>query len=152
MFKRILVPVDGSELAEKAIGRARELATLFDAELHFLRVYANEQLLADPNSPFDTYHLVVTAEEAKKRAITYLDTVKAEFTGSKLAVHTEAIESNEKIGKTITNFAAANHIDLIVMTSHGYTGFRRLIMGSVTTETLTLAHCPVLVIPAVDEG
>lgn len=152
MFKKILVPVDGSELAEKAIERARKLATHFDAELRFLRVYAREQVLADPLSPFDTYHLVVTAEEAKNRAIAYLESVETRLLEVGSTVKFDVIESNEKVGKAIADYAAANDIELIVMTSHGYTGFRRLIMGSVTTETLHHALCPVLVVPAVDEG
>ena len=152
MFKRILVPVDGSELAEKAIDRAKKLATHFGAELHFLRVYAREQVLADPHSPFDTYHLVVTAEDAKKRALAYLATIQTKFVESKLIVQTDTIESNEKVGKAIAEYAAANGVDLIVMTSHGYTGFRRLIMGSVTTETLHHARCPVWVEPANEEA
>ncbi|MFK7804887.1 MAG: universal stress protein [Anaerolineae bacterium] len=152
MFKRILVPVDGSALAEKAIDRAKNLATHFEAELHFLRVYAREQALADPRSPFDTYHLVVTAEDAKKRAIAYLETIQAKFAESKLVTETDTVEANDKVGKAIAQYAAANEIDLIVMTSHGYTGFRRLVMGSVTTETLKHAGCPVLVEPTVEEA
>ena len=152
MFNKILVPLDGSELAEKAIVEAKKLATYFEAELHFLRIYTREQALADPNTPFDTYHLVViTSEEVKKRAVAYLETVKTKLSEANLVVRTHAVESNERVGKAVADYAAANDIELIVMTSHGYTGFRRLIMGSVTTETLQNAQCPVMVVPSFEE-
>ncbi|MFT7585345.1 MAG: nucleotide-binding universal stress UspA family protein/AmiR [Cellvibrionaceae bacterium] len=149
MFKRILVPVDGSELAEKALAEAQELAQHFQAELHFLRVYEREQVLADPLSPFDTYHLAMSVEDAKERAVAYLETVRTKLDDSGIAVHTHAVESMGKIGQAIAEQAHNAKIDLIVMTSHGYTGFRRLILGSVTSNTLHHAKCPVLVVPAV---
>lgn len=151
MFKRILVPVDGSELAEKAIGKALDLAVHFQAELFFLRVYTREQMLADPVSPFDTYHLVVTAEDAKKRANDYLEALQTKFAALDITVQAHAIESTEKAGRAIVVYADENDVDLIVMTTHGYTGFRRLVMGSVTTEVLHHALSPVLVVPSIAE-
>lgn len=151
MFNKILVPVDGSDLAEKAIDRAIILADYFEAELHFLRVYGLEQVLADPHSAFDTFHLVVTAEEAKKRALAYLEKTQKRLHDLDLVIKTDAIESVEKVGKTIADYASTNGFELIVMTSHGYTGFRRLVMGSVTTETLQHAKCPVMVIKSAEK-
>ena len=150
MFKRILVPLDGSDLAEKILPKAKELADKYQAELILLRVFEPEQALASPVSSFDTYHLVVSVKEAKVRARKYLEELKK---GLKL-IHTDlpidiiSVESSGTVGKTIAEQAIINNIDLIAMTSHGYTGFRRFVMGSVTTETLKHATCPALVVPA----
>ena len=146
MFKRILVPLDGSELAEAALAKANELATQNNAELYLLRVFEPEQALAAPVSAFDTYHLVVSVKEVKERASAYLEEIKAIY--QDLAVTPLVVESIGNVGKMIASQATEHDIDLIIMTSHGYTGFRRFVMGSVTTETLKQAECPVLVIPA----
>lgn len=145
MFKRILVPLDGSDLAETAMLKAAELAKQNDAELYLLRVFEPEQALAAPVSSFDTYHLVVSVKEVKDRAIAYLEEVKKVH--QELIVTPLVVESIGSVGKVIAAQAAEHDIDLIVMTSHGYTGFRRFVMGSVTTETLKRAECPVMVIP-----
>ena len=152
MFKKILVPLDGSELAEGAIMQAKKLATRFEAELHFLRIYAREQPIVDPHGGYVSYHTAVTSEEAKQRAVAYLEKVQSTHADPKLDLLINTVESYVKVGEAIANFAAANDIGLIVMTSHGYTGFRRLIMGSVTTETLQYAQCPVMVVPSTEEN
>lgn len=146
MFKRILVPLDGSDLAEKILPQVKELVTVHHAELVLIRVYEPEQALAAPVSSFDTYHLVVSVKEAKIRARKYLEAVQGTHFDSSVDLIT--VESSGTIGKSIAEQAVLNNIDLIAMTSHGYTGFRRLVMGSVTTETLKHATCPVLVVPA----
>ena len=146
MFKRILVPLDGSDLAEEALTKAAELATQNNAELYLLRVFEPEQTLAAPVSSFDTYHLVVSVKEVKARAVAYLEEIKEMY--KDLAITPLVVESIGSVGKVIASQAIEHDIDLILMTSHGYTGFRRFVMGSVTTETLKQAECPVLVIPA----
>ena len=146
MFKRILVPLDGSELAEEALATAHKMAHQYDADVFLLRVYEPEQALAAPVSSFDTYHLVVSVKEVRERAIAYLEKIKTAH--DDVVITPLVIESVGGVGKVIATQAAEHEIDLIVMTSHGYTGFRRFVMGSVTTETLKQAECPVLVIPA----
>ncbi|MFK7804476.1 MAG: universal stress protein [Anaerolineae bacterium] len=146
MFKRILVPLDGSELAERALAQAKHLAVEDSAEIYLLRVYEPEQALAAPVSSLDTYHLVVSVSEVRERAQKYLAKVKATLAG--IQVHEIAIESIGNVANVIVEQAAENKIDLVVMSSHGYSGFRRFMMGSVTTETLKRAPCPVLIVPA----
>lgn len=145
MFKRILVPLDGSELAEAILPEVIAIATKNNSELFLLRVFEPEQALAAPISSFDTYHLVVSIQEVKKRAKQYLARIKSTY--HDLPIHLITAEAIGGIGKVIAEQAAENDIDLIAMTSHGNTGFRRLMMGSVTTATLKNAVCPVLVFP-----
>ena len=147
MYKRILVPLDGSKLAEAALTEATRLAAANDgAQLLLLRVFEPEQMLAAPTSSFDTYHLVVSIREAKKRAESYLKTLAEAI--DRVPVETLTAESISQVGGTIADEAFNQRADLIVMTTHGYTGFRKFVMGSVTAETLKRTPCPVLVIPA----
>ena len=148
MFKHILVQLDGSNLAEMALEKAKELARENDAKLTLLRVFEPEQALAPPSSRLDTYHLVVTAEAAKERADVYLKAKKEALLAEFPDVEIVTLRLLERVGELIANYAAENDVDLIVMTSHGYTGVRRWILGSVTTETICEADCPILVIPA----
>jgi nucleotide-binding universal stress UspA family protein len=149
MFKHILVPLDGSALAEQALEKAKGLALENGATLTLLRVFEPEQTLAPPSSRLDTYHLVVTAEKAKERAEVYLAEKYNELIAELPDVETVALQLIEKVGVAIAHYAEEHEVDLIVMTSHGYTGVRRWILGSVTTETICEADCPVLVLPAI---
>lgn len=148
MFKHILVPLDGSTLAEKALEKAKELAKENNAKLTLLRVFEPEQTLAPPSSRLDTYHLVMTAEAARERAEVYLAEQKEILVAEEFDVEVVSIRLIERVGEAIAHFARDNDVDLIVMTSHGYTGVRRWILGSVTTETICDAECPILVLPA----
>lgn len=148
MYKHILVPLDGSALAEKALPHAVAIAEKDGAKLTLFRIFEPEQALAPPSSRLDTYHLVVTAEAAKERAEVYLAEQKELLSDRLGHVETVTVQFVEKVGDAIAHFASENEVDLIVMTSHGYTGVRRWILGSVTTETICEAECPVMVIPA----
>ncbi|MEM8860721.1 MAG: universal stress protein [Chloroflexota bacterium] len=147
MYKKILVTLDGSELAEQALPHAEMLAREYKAQLYLLRVYEAEQALAVPATNFDTYHLVVSTEHTCRRAKAYLAQVKDQIEERVGDTTVLAVEKMGNVSETI--LAVANDIDadLIVMTSHGYTGIRRLILGSVTTGTICDADRPVLVVP-----
>ena len=150
MFSHILVPLDGSMLAEKALEKAVALAVENEASLTLFRVYEAQQALAAPSSRLDTYHLVVTAEAAQKQAEAYLREKMADVCMQVPHVETATLQLTGRIGEMIADYAEAHQVDLILMTSHGYTGVRRWILGSVTTETICATTCPVLVVPADD--
>ena len=149
MFKKVLVTLDGSELAEKALATAERIAKENNATLYVVSVFEAEQALASPVSNFDTYHLVVTTEQTKKRAEAYLETVKAKLLAEETDCIANAVESIGSVSGTILSLADDIEADLIIMTSHGYTGMRRLVMGSVTNEVICGATCPVMVVPAI---
>lgn len=148
MFKKILVTLDGSELAEKALLMAEKMTAGDSATLHIVRVFEAEQALAAPVSNFDTYHLVVTTDQPKQRAETYLQAVKAKLLLAETNCEVHAVESIGNVSGTILTLADDIKADLIIMTSHGYTGVRRVVMGSVTHEVVCGATCPVMVVPA----
>lgn len=145
MFKKILVPLDGSPMAELAVQPAVTLANTSEGELILLRStkpvftslpeYAGEYEWAWPAESYDESH------EAAQR---YLDNLNAEASASKAAVRRRVVDGDE--AGAIIGIAEAEDVDLIVMTSHGRSGARRKLLGSVTERVLHHASCPVMVI------
>lgn len=141
-MRHILIPLDGSALAEQAIELAMELGQLTHA--HYTLVQVVEPALrsfliggAEPTVDVD-------AEAAAwKRASEYLDTIAARLREQGHTVWSEARIGNAAAG--ILESAAVNGADLIAMTTHGRGGVARLLMGSVADKVLRSATVPMLI-------
>ena len=149
MFKKILVPLDGSELAEKALDYAVGLAKMTGAELVLIRIPVLEQVLAAAATALDTYHLEMSFDKSEQDAKRYFSELMVDYDGGDVAVRPLIVPGSpaEVIGKT----AVAEQVDLIVISSHGRTGWRRLVLGSVAEAVLREATVPVLLIKAAEE-
>jgi nucleotide-binding universal stress UspA family protein len=145
MFKNILVPVDGSSAAEKALDSAVELAGLTDAAISILTVYRHHGMLEASLSmvghkdlgPIDDAlrdHATAIAEAAKKRAVEL---------GAKAA---RAYVKNGPVARSILTFAENNATDLIVVGSRGAGTVDRYLLGSVSHKVTSVSTCPVLVV------
>ena len=145
MFKRILVTLDGSDLAQQALEPAFEIARKFGGEVILLRVaIAEPQLVALPafgEAPLPDYALQRDREEAEA----YLHGLKLEWYSRGAPIHTEIITGNP--AEMILDVAEVDEADLIVMSTHGRSGLSRLIYGSVAESVLRGARAPVLLIP-----
>src|SRR5437870_5087948 len=123
MFQRILVPLDGSPRAEWALPLAVRIAHASDGMLILVRVVDIQYRIAwqAPGMPIDFDQLLAAEQEA---AASYLAQIAHadELTG--LDVLTETVEGRP--GETILAIAQEQRADLIVMSSHGYTGFKKL--------------------------
>ncbi len=143
MFKKILVTLDGSQLAERAIDPAVALAKKFEAELVLLRIPVVEAQMAV------AYGMGVPYEPELKRsqeeAESYLYSWQMKLLGSGIRVRTEVVSGAPS--DVITDVADADHVDLVVMSTHGRSGFSRLVYGSVAESVLRSSHIPVLLIP-----
>jgi len=139
-FKRILVPLDGSELGETALEAAQTFATQFESEVHLVRVinlqsYGNGMVLESSFTPRLTDTLIEGAQE-------YLD---------KLAPGIKApagVRANVVLGSAanaLEEYVEKNGIDLVVMCTHGRGGIARAALGSVTDRLLG-GPAPVLVV------
>lgn len=136
MFERIMVPLDGSSVAEEAIGVAAEVARRFDAELLLLRVFAPPVL-----TPGNTVDVEALMETERQAFISYLEPLQPEGVRTRvLAI--QAGSSAEGILATID----LDKVQLVVMTSHGRTGVKRFLFGSVAEKVVRRASCPVLTI------
>lgn len=143
MLSRLLVPLDGSSLAEQALPMARTLAQATGAQLILLQVI-------DPDQP----HLEVAGAgpvdvRQEQRAV---EELAHQYLG-RLAQSLRAAGLNVSISIMRGHIAeqiirAAHELDLIVMATHGRGGLRRLVFGSVADQVLRTASVPVLVVRA----
>ncbi|MBN1316063.1 MAG: universal stress protein [Anaerolineales bacterium] len=140
MYKRILLPLDGSPLAEQALPHAIAIAEHFDSELILLRV-----LIPLPRPPTTTdLALKRATEETAIFAREYLDSVAAGIQERGIAVQMVTIEGRPHW--QIINFAESNQVDLIVMCARGQSGLSRWLMGSVSDRVVRGANVPVLMV------
>ena len=147
MYEKILVPTDGSETSEAAVGHAIDLAEKYEAGLHALYVVdtdsmsltlGGEQLDRIEQGRFGEMEEV---RERAERATGYVADRAAER-GLDTVEHISAGKPHSQIA----DYVEDNGIDLVVMGSHGRTGVRRALLGSVTERTLRSVRVPVLVI------
>ncbi len=137
MYKRILIPLDGSEFAEAALPHARALAACTGAELVLLRVAV--QPLYGSISP-DSSPSIRADTEAEASA--YLDRVAGELRAAGFRVTAETCTG--PVAETILDYAAGIRADLIVMSTHGRSGLARWFIGSVADKIVRGARLPVL--------
>ena len=145
MFNKILVPLDGSELSERALAPALALAQKPGRIVTLLRVPLARSTLAARLERFDSYVKDWAQKqhtEERLRAETYLEALKATHTGA--GYNLETCVANEEVLDSILELGKRH--DVIVMSTHGYSGLTKLMMGSVTERVLAAAECPVLVI------
>lgn len=142
MYDRIIVPLDGSDLAEQALDEAKELSRKLDIPLHLVRVvdtYRTQSLPAT-GMALDYSMLAELAEEEIEDAETYIGEKVRDLQGEGLKATGDVLHG--PIARQIV--AAANKGDVIVMSSHGRTGIRRWFLGSIAEEVMRHAECPVL--------
>ena len=136
-IKRILVPVDFSEYNSTANEYASMLAKSTDARIVYFHAFLPDVIYGNPGL-FDS-----AAEERrllKQMEETFKPTVKE-------VVASYVVEFGTPADR-IVDFANENEIDLIVMGTHGRTGLKRVVMGSVAESVVRRAECPVLAIKA----
>jgi nucleotide-binding universal stress UspA family protein len=146
MYKRILVPLDGSKLAEQAIPHAATLAEQFGAEIVLLKVLGP---LPDPSMA--GRGVVRSAEAASAQlARDYLEVVAANLRDQAIPTQTGTIEGKPYI--EIVRFAENHEIDLIVMSTRGYSGLSRWLLGSVADRVVRGATIPLLLVQVRDDA
>ncbi len=137
-FKRILVPLDGSGLAERALVPALTLAEAMMAKVFFVRVAIPLSLNLDPK------FYQSTIEGRQKIAKRYLRSIRSRFSTSPADVETQVLVG--RAVRSILKFVQEKEIDLIVMSSHGRSGINRWIYGSVADKVLHNASCAKVII------
>jgi universal stress protein A len=140
--KRILVPLDFSEQSLRALAYAKTLAKPFAASLDLLHVVPNPYI-ADPSgryTPLPQNFLDELEQDARTRLNEVLtpDERKAFSVRSIVKVGDPLFE--------IVEYARLEHVDLIVMGTHGRTGISHLFLGSVAERVVRTAPCPVLTV------
>ena len=145
MFNNILVAVDGSQGAQKALGVAVGLQFSCNADLLILTVYRHHSLLEasmsmvrpdDPSPPDESMrdHAKEIAEQAK------------DFARQEGAEMARAFVKVGQPARTIVKFAEEHDVDVIVVGSRGLGDVEGFLLGSVSHKITSLANCPVLVV------
>ena len=155
MYAKILVPLDGSKLAEVVLPYVQEVARRFDSEVTLIQVVAPlSKLVAEtmpaglePTGAAAAVGLEAASEALKAEregARSYLEGVAGRLKAQKIKVSTEVVEGGA--GDTIVECAHHHGMDLIAMSTHGRSGLLRLVFGSVADQILRQAGTPVLLI------
>ncbi len=143
MFKRILVPLDGSGRAERAILVAAKLAHTSGAAITLLRVIDTSPA-SSPSAAAKPILIQTVSETDIRMAQSYLDALAASDTLAHIHVETQAIAG--LIAPTILTEAATRQIDMIVLCSHGLTGISHWALGSVAEKVARYGATPTLVL------
>jgi nucleotide-binding universal stress UspA family protein len=143
MYSNILIPTDGSKLADKAVQHGIALAKWVGARVTVLTVVPSFQMLTT-----DTQMLEDTPAQYKARMLENAEKVSS--VGARAAqaagvVHELVIVDHEHPYQAIINTAESKRCDLIVMASHGRHGVAAIVLGSETVKVLTHSKIPVLV-------
>ena len=151
MFEKILVPLDGSELAASILPLVEELAWTRKSSVVMLAVVRPPHTTEYTRSE-DLMALNQQSVEVLRRdAEAYLAARKGEWRPEGIPVKTRVIASSS-VASTILDYAEANGIDLIAMSTHGRSGLGRWVYGSVADKVLQHAICPVLLIRSRQDG
>ncbi len=148
MYKKVLVPLDGSALAECTLSHLKSLfkdgavkeATL----LNVVKVDLSWALLAPDqrSKPIDIDAIRKPLFDASRR---YLAKIESQLASEGIKVKTESVEGNRP-AETITEYAEKNGMDMIIIGTHGYNGMKKLMLGSVAFGVLHHSHIPVFLI------
>jgi nucleotide-binding universal stress UspA family protein len=144
-MKRILVPVDGSEFAERAIGPALALAARHDAELHLVSVVSNVPPL--PVAFADDELIGRWVEEDEARVRQYTDRVAAESAERAEGVEVRTHVLVGRVSPKIQELAQELEADLVVLTTHGRGAASRAILGSIADQLLRRLDRALLLLP-----
>ena len=139
MYKRILLPLDGSPLAEQAVPHAIAQAERFQAELILLKVLPPlpERSMSSPGRR--------QAEDLSAQlAREYLEGVAASIREQDIPVRVVTVEGQAH--PQIVQFAEENEVDMIVMSTRGQSGLSRWLMGSIADRVVRGATVPVLLV------
>jgi nucleotide-binding universal stress UspA family protein len=140
--RNVLVPVDFSENAEAAVRYAGDLARKFGGKLHLLHVVEPASFVNDlRNVPF-----TLSDKQLEATATTELEALATRFIDP--GVQTSWSVKKGKGYQEIVKAAKQLKADMIVISTHGYTGLKHTIMGSTAERVVRHAACPVLVLRA----
>jgi nucleotide-binding universal stress UspA family protein len=141
MYKKILVPLDGSELAERALAEAEQLARMLGSEIilfevvPFMPIYGSPELVTP----------LIVDEKQRESVESYLARLAGELKQKGFNVST-MVKTGQQVALEIIEFSKERGVDLIIMCTHGRSGITRWVLGSVTLKVLTRAETPILLI------
>jgi nucleotide-binding universal stress UspA family protein len=146
MYKKILVPLDGSDISKYALEHVKEIALSCGVPkviILYVVEPINPGMYEVPAQVIDD-----AAQKGKDFGNRYLNSVVVNMKGQGLEV--EPVLMSGKVTESILGYAKDNGVDLIAMTSHGRSGLSRLVLGSVAEKVIRHATIPVLLVTPTD--
>ncbi|MBN1382505.1 MAG: universal stress protein [Deltaproteobacteria bacterium] len=147
MYKKVLIPLDGSKVAETALDHMRTLAgARLIGELTILKVVDMPTPVAMPISVEEGYDFSGYEDLYFKEAQKYLYGMEDQLKSEGINVKAETI-----IGRTVSTileYQKENDIDLIILATHGHSGVTKFLLGSVANKIVQSSQCPVFLIRA----
>jgi nucleotide-binding universal stress UspA family protein len=140
-LKNILVPFDGSGYSQKAFEKALDIAEKFESKLTVMTVLQSK--ISD-SAGVSLERLQEIQDEEVNTATIMLKKLESQANAKNVSFSI-AIIHNPSSSDGVVIFAEKNNVDLIVMGSHGRTGFKKMVLGSVANGVLGRAKCPVLI-------
>lgn len=146
MFKKLLVPLDGSELAEQALTPALSIARSAQGEVILFRVPVMETMLVSAPIPTGVGVLwpAQSLQRSRSEVHDYLKALQHDYQQPGLTVRTHMAEGD--VASQIVDTAQTAGADLLVMSTHGYSGVTRWLLGSTAEKVLRSAPCPTLIV------
>jgi nucleotide-binding universal stress UspA family protein len=141
----VLVPLDGSGLAEAVLGPAAVLARLWDAEISLVQVVRPVVPTSDPPLPFPVGYSDQVTRMRREAAQDYVRDVAERLRGSGVKASGEAVLGGG-VAETLLELARPERVHLLAIATHGLGGLRRLVLGSVADKLVRGAEVPVLVV------
>ena len=146
MFKKILVPLDGSQLSEFALNPALALAQASKAELILMSAIL-ERGMVEVDEYYETPTSTIPApntQPMRARMENYLGSIVETRAGMGVPIRTLVLEGDAV--SCVLETAVSEQADIIIMGTHGRSGVSRFLLGSVTQKVWRQAHCPVMAI------
>ncbi|WP_416041118.1 universal stress protein [Acinetobacter lactucae] len=143
LYQHILVPIDGSETSMVAMKEAIKLGKALNSKITVVQVMALDPFIADVYVKTGQTNDLI--ERTRIYLLDILQQAKQEFSNEGLTVETKLLEGFV-VHEEIIQAAQDLNADLIVMGSHGRTGVRKLVLGSVAQRVLGESHIPVLIV------
>ncbi len=140
LYKNILVPNDGSSHSKHAFKVALDMAKKYNSKLSMVTI-----LDTSPGHWAHTSLWDNAIGGARTLVTKEFESFESTAKKAKVSFHSEIIESHS-VTKTVVSYSKSKKIDLIVIGSHGRTGFDRLLLGSVANGITQIARCPVLIV------
>jgi nucleotide-binding universal stress UspA family protein len=144
MFRNILVPLDGSELAERILPLVEHVASPAEITLHLVRVVNPIRPgVINPRVPYLNQEMV---DEEFAAATAYLEKMRTELTEQGSTVQVQQLAGDPASG--LLDYERSSQIDLVAMCSHGRSGLARFALGSVAERLIRYGMAPVLLVRA----
>ncbi|MDR3736488.1 MAG: universal stress protein [Acidobacteriaceae bacterium] len=139
--KKILLPIDFSPSSYAALEIAAGLAQDFSAKIYLFNVIHLPPTVSDADFLLDTEMF----QEAERNAEESLAACDAKLTAKNIAV-THLVEARNDVVVSILEEIKREHIDMLILSTHGMSGWRPLVFGSVTEKLIRVVECPLLLL------